>query len=139
VKQAKIVALILFIILIAAGVAEQFYIKRIFITFGEYTAALERTVNASDLDGEPRKISENDLKSAIKTLNEFDEWWRKESKLIESLSHNRDIKNAAQEISKLEGLLEIQNVSEAQISLVALKSTAKNLEQALTFRFEHII
>lgn len=168
-KQAKIVALILFIILIAAGVAEQYYIKRIFIRFDGYTAALERALNATDTgggtrktdgvndadtdgetrktddvnvtdtDGKRHKIAAADIDSAMKTLVEFDEWWGRESQIIESLCHNRDIKGTAQEIYKLEELLKIRNISEAQISLAALKATAKNLEQALTFRLEHII
>ncbi|MDR2091155.1 MAG: DUF4363 family protein [Clostridiales bacterium] len=138
-KQAKIVALILFTVLIAGGIAEQFYIKRTFAAAAEYTAYLDRTINAETIGSPRREIDGADIASAIERLNDFEKWWDERSKIIESLAHNRDIKNVAQEISRLIGLLEIQNAAEAQISLVTLKATLKNLEQMLSFKLEHII
>ncbi|MDR3292873.1 MAG: DUF4363 family protein [Clostridiales bacterium] len=126
-KQAKIVAAVLFLLLIGFGIGEQFYVKKTFRTFDSYAEYFEEKINSADYE------------AAELTMDEFENWWDKTSTVLESLAHNRDIKTVTQEISQLRGFLTVKSGSDAKVSLITLKAMSKNLEQLLQFRWEHII
>ncbi|MDR1906380.1 MAG: DUF4363 family protein [Clostridiales bacterium] len=126
-KQAKIVASVIFIIIITGGIIEQLYIKKTFSDFEGYTDYFETAMNA------------NDFYSAKSKMDEFATFWDKKSSVLESLAHTRDIKTVTLEISHLNAYITVQNKSEAMVSLITLKSMSDNLEKLLLFRIEHII
>jgi hypothetical protein len=126
-KQAKIVALVLLLLIVGGGIAEQLYIKKVFLTLNGYTQALERD------------IDESNFAAARARLPEFEAWWKKNSSVLESLSNNRDLKALSVEISRLDAYLTEQNSNDARAAVAAIRSTGENIKNLLSFKIEHII
>ena len=126
-KPAKIVAVSLFLLIVALGIAEQIYVHKIFDDFSKRAAILETDIEARNFS------------SAATYAEELEEWWEKKASLLESLAHNRDIKSICQEAARLHGYIQAENYTESKVSLAALKCIGDTLSKLLTFRLEHII
>ncbi|MDR2046856.1 MAG: DUF4363 family protein [Clostridiales bacterium] len=126
-KQAKTVALILFVLVIAGGIAEQVYVNKTFSDFQGYISYFEEGLNGENLSSEKFEAEK------------FEAWWERQLDVIESLAHSRDIKTATQEIARLRAYITVGNAEEARVSLIALEAMGNDLKELLTFSLKHVI
>jgi len=120
------IAAVVLVIILSLGILDQIYIRN---TFGKFD---ERLGDISQM------VEKDDIGSAADAAKETEEWWNSRLKLLEILSHNRDLSNITQEVSKLRGFLLIKNKERAQVSLHTLSVMSVNLQYVLKFRVEHL-
>ena len=118
---------VIFVLIVAAGIAEQVYIDRTFDKLEDYADDLAVLLQAE-------RYSE-----ALELTEKLSAWWEKERDKLEFLCSNVDIKEIYREIGELQGSQYAEMYDDSITRANVLKYMAQNSKNLLAFKLKNIL
>ncbi len=118
---------VIFVLIVAAGIAEQLYIDRTFDKLEDYADDLAVLLQAE------RYVEALELTEKLST------WWGKERDKLEFLCSNVDIKEIYREIGELQGSQYAEMYDDSITRANVLKYMAQNSKNLLAFKLKNIL
>lgn len=121
-----ILVVIVMTLIIACGIAEQFFINKTLVELEEQT---EEIMNL---------LLEGNYTQALENTQKTKDWWYKKRDILEFLCPNNDIKEIAREIGTLEGTQLALMYEDAITSSNVLQEMAKNSRNLLAYKIKNV-
>ena len=119
-----IFAIILLMLILAAGIAEQIYLNNLFDELeGRIDGIITAMEDGQEVSGQTKELSD---------------WWGKKHRLIEALVNHGEIKEITLLVAEIQGYSEADMTPDLHACVVRLLITAKHVRHLLEYRPEHI-
>ena len=122
-----ILVTVIFVLIVAAGIAEQVYVDRTFDKLEDYADDLAVLLQAE-------RYTE-----ALELTEKLSTWWEKERDKLEFLCSNVDIKEIYREIGELQGSQYAEMYDDSITRANVLKYMAQNSKNLLAFKLKNIL
>ena len=124
--KRTVFAVIIILVMLAAGVGEQVYLHRLFAELHQKTVTIAETVQADDMEG------------AHEETLELQAWWNKRKHLLESIVSHNETKEVTLRIAELKGYIAIEDKKSAYATAAILLEASENLPHLLGFSWDTI-
>lgn len=125
--KRAVILIILFLLVIGAGIGEHFYVHK---TFDEFDSRMHKIEDFIDNEnGEDALASTVDLQT----------WWLDKKEVLESISYCNEARQVNVIIGELQGSLEIGDLDNASSKIISLYQLINNIRDTLDFNAQDII
>lgn len=125
--KRAIVLIILFLLVIGAGIGEHFYVHKTFDEFDSRMHEIEDFIDNEKGD------------EALARTEDLQTWWLKKKEVLESVSYCNDARQVNVVIGELQGSLEIGDLDNASSKIISLYQLINNIRDTLDFNAQDII
>lgn len=125
--KKAIVLLIIFLIILGAGIAEHFFVHK---TFDEFCARMDKIESA---------LENEDTETALKESEDLLAYWNKKRKLVEAISYCQDARQVNVILGELNGSLKCDDTDNAFSKIDSLYQLVANVRDMLDFNALDII
>ena len=125
-KKAIVLAVI-FLIIIASGVCEHFYVHKVFDEFNVSLNEIETLVE------------NDDIKTAEDETVDLQSWWKEKKHTLEMITYCADIRQVNVVIGEIQGSLERDDTENASSKIDSLYELIDNIRDILDFNAADII
>ncbi len=120
-----ILALSVLALIIAAGVAEQIFVVKLYKEMGSAAS-------------EAKEAVETDVKTALPTAEKLKEKWLKHRSFLEAITPHNETKEMVLRIAELIGYVETEDDKSATATAAIIMEMCSNTPHILAFHWEHI-
>lgn len=120
-------AVIILVLIIGAGVAEQLYVV------GTFDSALEKCNEINSC------ISRQDYETAHEKTHQLADWWSKQRDILEFICPNNDVKGIWNAIGDLDGSLQANMQEDSLQRCISLAYTLENSKNLLAFKWKNVL
>ena len=124
--KRTVFAIVIIIVMLAAGIAEQVYLQRLFSDLHRQTEAISLSV-ASD-----------DLPLALEQTSSLQAWWEERKHFLEAVVSHNETKEVTLRIAELRGYIAISDRKSAYATAAILLETSTNLPHLLGFSWDTV-
>ena len=121
-----VVALLMLVLIVTAGIIEHNYIEKTFSELDEKLGDIEQEIHL-----------ESD--KALELTNQLIDWWESKRKVMELFTFSPDLRAFSVALAEQKGSLECGDFNNALSKCESLYSLSKNLHNVLDFNIEDII
>lgn len=121
-----VVALLMLVLIVTAGIIEHNYIEKTFSELDEKLGEIEQEIHL-----------ESD--KALELTNQLIDWWESKRKVMELFTFSPDLRAFSVALAEQKGSLECGDFNNALSKCESLYSLSKNLHNVLDFNIEDII
>ncbi len=119
-------ALILLVILLTAGILENYFVHGVFEELDNRLGAIENDIHAEDI-------------SALDKVRDLRVWWEEKRKYLELMAYSPDLRAFSVALAETEGSLECKDYLNAMSKCQSLIVMADNTHKILDFNLADII
>ncbi len=124
--KRTVFAIVIIVVMLAAGIAEQIYLHHLFAELNRQTQAISLSVGADDL---PR---------ALEQTADLQRWWEKRKHFLEAIVSHNETKEVTLRIAELRGYIAIDDRKSAYATAAILMETSTNLPHLLGFSWDTV-
>lgn len=124
--KRTVFAIVIIIVMLAAGIAEQIYLHRLFADLRRQTENISLSV-ASD-----------DLPLALEQTSALQTWWEERKHFLEAIVSHNETKEVTLRIAELRGYIAISDRKSAYATAAILLETSTNLPHLLGFSWDTV-
>ncbi len=120
-----IIAIIIFVIILATGIVETIYVDKVFNEFDQQLLATENMI-----------INENP--ASINKVRDVIAWWEKKRRIVEFFCYCTDIRALSVALAEVEGSLIQDDFMNAMSKWQSIETLSTNIHDLIDFNFEDI-
>ena len=124
--KRTVFAIVIIMVMLAAGVGEQVYLHRLFDDLNAQAKAIALTV------------AEDDLPLALRQTEQLQDWWEGRKHFLEAIVSHNETKEVTLRIAELKGYIAIDDRKSAYATASILIETSTNLPHLLGFSWDTV-
>ena len=124
--KRSVFAVVILLVMLAAGVAEQVYLHRLFD---------DLHTQAEDI---ALAVAADDLPLALSKTEELQRWWEKRKHFLEAIVSHNETKEVTLRMAELRGYIAIDDRKSAYATAAILIETSTNLPHLLGFSWDTV-
>lgn len=124
--KRTIFAIVIIVVMLAAGIGEQVYLRHLFADL------LQRTENVSAC------VAADEMALALARTDDLQTWWEARKHILEAVVSHNETKEVTLRIAELRGYIAIGDRKSAYATASILQETATNLPHLLGFSWDTI-
>lgn len=124
--KRTIFAIIIFCLILSAGIAEQVWLHRLFADLGDRT---DKVLTA---------LRQDDMTDALKQTQDLQAWWEERKHPLEAVVSHNETKEVTMRIAELKGYIAIDDKKSSYATAAILYEMADNLPHLLSFSWDTV-